>query len=465
MRADGYAQSLTCNDHESFWKAIRHDSNAKSTKFASTVAGCTGAKDITEMWSNHFRQLYNSVQDSADKEIFNERLASLSYCACCNITVQDIAEACVRQKLGKSVGNDGIPMEAFVHGGTRLYIHMSLLFSLFIKYSYVPSSLMKCIIVPLVKAKTGDLSDVNNYRAISVSTAVSKLFEHVLAKFLESTDPVDDYQFGFKTGHSTSLCTSALKQTIDYYSTRGSHVLTCFLDFSKAFDKVSYWKLFNMLLDDNCNSYVVKLLAYWYCHQEACVRWLNNYSEFFAIGNGTRQGGVLSPRLFARYIRDLLHEVVNSGVGCHLGGVMVNILAYADDIVLIAPSWRGLQYLINIVLSHISKIDMVANPAKSVCMLFAPKRRNLIVTGQFPPLQLGDEVLHYVSTFKYLGHRIANDITDDSDIQREVSNLFVRTNILIRRFCKCSHAVKLLLFKSFCLCMYDTALWKSYNIG
>jgi hypothetical protein len=80
---------------------------------------------------------------------------------------------------------------------------------------------MKCISVPLVKCKTGDLSDVNNYRAISVLTAISKLFEFVLAKFVESADAVDAYQFGFTAGHSTSLCTYVLKRTVDYYTDRG----------------------------------------------------------------------------------------------------------------------------------------------------------------------------------------------------------------------------------------------------
>jgi hypothetical protein len=130
---------------------------------------------------------------------------------------------------------------------------------------------------------------------------------------VESADAVDAYQFGFTAGHSTSLCTYVLKRTVDYYTDRGSHVFTCFLDFSKAFDKVNYWKLFHKLLDDKCDSRIVKLLAYWYSHQEACVRWHNSMSQFFTIGSGSRQGGVLSPRLFTR---------------CNLGGKMLNILAY-----------------------------------------------------------------------------------------------------------------------------------------
>ena len=58
------------------------------------------------------------------------------------------------------------------------------------------------------------------------------------------------YQFGFKKGHSTGTCTSMVKRTIDYYLKRGSYVLTCFIDFSKAFDRVNFWKLFLQMLEE-----------------------------------------------------------------------------------------------------------------------------------------------------------------------------------------------------------------------
>jgi hypothetical protein len=80
----------------------------------------------------------------------------------------------------------------------------------------------------------------------------------------------------------------------------------------------------------------------------------------------TRQGGVLSPKLFARYIRELLTDIVNSGVGCNVGGVILNVLAYADDIVLLAPSWRGLQCLLDLLTNHASRINMAINTSKSV---------------------------------------------------------------------------------------------------
>jgi len=151
----------------------------------------------------------------------------------------------------------------------------------------------------------------------------------------------DKYQFGFKAGHSTSLCAGIVKQTVDYYINRGSHVFTCFVDFRKAFDTVNYWKLFNQLLDDGIDICLVQLLAYWYSHQEISVVWANSKSVPFAVSNGTKQGGVLSPYFFTRYISQLLCIISGCHVGCNIGGLAVNIVAYADDIVLAGVHCRS----------------------------------------------------------------------------------------------------------------------------
>jgi len=127
------------------------------------------------------------------------------------------------------------------------------------------------------------------------------------------------YQFGFKKGHSTGLCTSILKRTINYYTNHGSHVFLCFIYFTKAFDKVNYWKLLNMLLDDGIPTAVVHLLSFWFSHQQMCVKWNDGVmSGRFTVGNGTRQGGVLSPYLFSRYIRGTLHSIAESHIGCYI---------------------------------------------------------------------------------------------------------------------------------------------------
>ena len=187
---------------------------------------------------------------------------------------------------------------------------------------------MQAMIIPLVKCKNGCLSDVNNYRAIAISTAISKIFEGVIAEQFYSLEECDNYQFGFKAKHSTAMCTSVFKQTVDYYRHRGSHVFACFVDFVKAFDYVNHWKLFLKLLQDNVDANIVSMMTFWYANQQLCVKWLSTSSRFFTTTNGTRQGGILSPYLFSRYVRELLDEVVQSRCGCCIGGMMLNVLAY-----------------------------------------------------------------------------------------------------------------------------------------
>ena len=323
---------------------------------------------------------------------------------------------------------------------------------------------MHSVIVPLVKAKGGDLTDVNNYRAIALSNSITKILESVLLNRVLSTDASDCYQFGFKSGHSTGLCTKTMKNVIDYYTRQGSHVFTCFVDFSKAFDKVNYWKLFSKLLDDEVDCNVVALLAVWYSKQSTCVRWKNTTSIPFSVGNRTRQGGIISPYFLTRYIRELVSAVALANVGCNIGGVFYNILAYADDIVLLAPSWIALQLLINVLSRYAQDIDMVCNIDKTVCMVFNPSCRRMIIAAEFPLFSINGVDLKFVNQFKYLGHMINNDFRVDDDIKREIRNMFMRSNILIRRYSKCSVAVKLLLFKAFCLCLYDVSIWLHYSI-
>jgi len=70
----------------------------------------------------------------------------------------------------------------------------------------------------------------------------------------------------------------------------------------------------------------------------------------------------------------------------------------------------------------------------------------------------------FVSSFEYLGHILTDNSRDDSDIDREIRNMFIRTNTLKRKFARCSSDVKLILFKSYCM-NYDSALWTHYWTG
>ena len=102
------------------------------------------------------------------------------------------------------------------------------------------------------------------------------------------------------------------------------------------------------------------------------VRWCSVLSDSFKMHNGTRQGSLLSPYFFARYVRSILRTVHDTRIGCNIGGIMYNILAYADDMVLVAPSWAALQFLIDTLCRAATIINMICNCLKTCCMIFNP---------------------------------------------------------------------------------------------
>ena len=71
-----------------------------------------------------------------------------------------------------------------------------------------------------------------------------------------------------------------MKKVVEYYTDHGSHVFACFIDFSTAFYKVDYWKLFKKRLDDDIDSDIVAVLAVWYSEQEICIQWKNVFFQW-----------------------------------------------------------------------------------------------------------------------------------------------------------------------------------------
>ena len=196
-------------------------------------------------------------------------------------------------------------------------------------------------------------------------------------------------------------------------------------------------------------------MSFWYSNQSVSIRWQNTQSESFGIQNGTRQGSVLSPFLFRRYIRQVLSGIVDSNIGCNIGGYMVSILAYANDLVAycwLHPGEHCSNCLINCKLQLVILICVAT--ARKLCMIFRPKCRSKAVAYQFPNFTINNEQLSLVNEFKYLGHIINNSQLDDGDIYRERRNLFYRCNMLARRFYSCSVAVKLWLFKKVFACVF-----------
>ena len=71
--------------------------------------------------------------------------------------------------------------------------------------------------------------------------------------------------------------------------------------------------------------------------------------------------------------------------------------------------------------------------------------------------------LDVVNSYRYLGHVISCVTDNNTDILRQMSLLYARTNVLIRKFSKCSQAVELCLFRAHCIQFYGASLWERFN--
>jgi len=140
------------------------------------------------------------------------------------LTVDDIVNAINSQKYGKAAGPDGIRTEALIYGCRRLHVYMCILFNLFLMHGYVPDDFCQSTIIPLVKCKSGDLSDVNNYRAIASSNSITKILETLLCDFIETLISLTIISLGLEK-KILLLCAHVFKQTVEHYRRHGSHVL------------------------------------------------------------------------------------------------------------------------------------------------------------------------------------------------------------------------------------------------
>ncbi len=242
-----------------------------------------------------------------------------------------------------------------------------------------------------------------NYRGISLLSCVYKLYSAILnnrlAIFFEENDILHDEQNGFRGKRSCLDHIFTLTSIVKNKLNSGQEVFACFVDFRKAFDLVDRNMLLYRFLELGIDGKIYESIKSIYHRAFCAVRINGSMTDWFESSQGTKQGDNLSPNCFNLYLNPLITELKSAGKGVQVGENVISVLAYADDLVLLAENAADLQCLINILQTWCFKWRLSVNVDKTKVMHFRSKNRHV---SDFV-FCVNDVPLSYVSEYKYLG--------------------------------------------------------------
>ncbi len=205
---------------------------------------------------------------------------------------------------------------------------------------------------------------------------------------------------------------------LEYYVDQTLPTFAAFIDFKKAFDYVDRDLLFYRLLQYNIDAKVYNSIKSLYTNTVSCVQLNGSCSSWFNVGAGVRQGDPLSPTLFSSFINELILEIKQTGIGVSIGNEKISLLAYDDDIVLLAETEEDLQQLINTLTDWCYKRKLQLNESKSDIVHFRSKRKERTNYN----FKLGINELHVVQEYKYLGLLFDEYVTFNDSIKMLVTS-------------------------------------------
>jgi hypothetical protein len=205
-------------------------------------------------------------------------------------------------KRGKASGFDNISCEHLQYAHPIVSSCITMLFNLIIAFKYVPKAFGHGIIIPIPKGDRSRNQDkIENYRGITVSCILSKIFESCLLHFMKKYFVTSDRQFGFKQKVGCNNAIYSVRKTVDYFTRKGSTVNVCSLDLSKAFDNINFNMVFFKLMNRNVPKIFIEILINWYGILNSFIRWNDRVSRSISIFSGVRQGEFY-PQYYLQYV-------------------------------------------------------------------------------------------------------------------------------------------------------------------
>ena len=284
----------------------------------------------------------------------------------------------IKSPRNKAPGLSGLTADVLHPIADLIAPLIASMFRFFFRFSIVPSNWTKTLVCPV--PKKGDLSRISNYRPISLTEILRKVYEMCLLEELRKIVPLSREQGGFRTGRSTIDQIESLDRII---KAQPKPVHLAFLDIKAAYDSVPRSELWRRCEVIGLPDFLIRTLRALFDHNSSQLAIKQKRCAPYGLSAGVLQGSVLSPILYSIYLDLLVFKLRILGPSVRLGDSpadnYINALLYADDIVLIANTRGDLQKLLGI-----SERDSIArgyrfSPAK--CVVLSPIKRALKLYG------------------------------------------------------------------------------------
>lgn len=337
--------------------------------------------------------------------------------------VDEIIAILKKTDSSKSSGPDNIDGIVLKKCNRSLAYPLSMIFNKVYDSGEIPSEWKMANVVPI--HKKGDKSNVENYRPISLTSLLMKVFEKLVRERLYRVclDKITPRQHGFMPLKS---CTS---QLLDFnchlaldLNNRGENDIV-FFDFQKAFDSVSHDVILEKVKNEfNINGKMLRFLTNYLAGRQQRVVLDGSFSDWAKVNSGVPQGSILGPFLFVLFINDIVNVVRDD----------TNILLYADDLKIwraVGKDKEDLQQDIDNLLDWATLNKMKFHPDKCKFLKCTLKRKITPTT-----YQLGESEIKQCENETDLGVVTTEKLTM-VDHQRKVLAKFSQRLGLVRRVC------------------------------